>query len=98
MESIEDSGGLVHLLSDRERSARHDDQYDRFAGSGKRVHHLRLRARQIEVRAATRLAGEDRFLAAEEEDDVRFLSRLDGFGYTGGALIAAVSQTGDKGN
>ena len=89
---IKDCGCLINLFADSKRTTCHDNHDDGFAGSHECVHHLYLGTRQIEVRAATRFARKDGFFAAEKENDVRFLSRRNGFGYTDRVLITAVCE------
>ena len=93
MEGIENCGCLINLFADSKRTTCHDNHDNRFAGSHECVHHLYLCARQIEVRTATRFAGEDGFFATEKENDVGFLRCRNGFRYAGRVLIARVRET-----
>ena len=85
---------MFRFLTDRQGASRHDHQDDGFSGLGQGLHHPGLGTGQVEVGTATCLAGEDRFLAGKEEDDIRFLSRFDRLGDVLGVLVTAIGQTG----
>src|SRR5689334_21432081 len=88
--SLRLSGGVVK----RQRTARQNDSDERLARFGDFGHELLLRARQIQKRARSRLAGENLFLAEKQEHHIGASRRGYGGREAGVAGIAAVLQTG----